>query len=451
MGNTEIRVVGSDEKLTIPQSLFYGLQSVLACNFFLGPIVIIGIMQMNVGAAAALIAMTFLACGLATIIQSGLFLKFQVIQGMSFATIGAVVAIAMKTDFATLMGALMIASVVLILVGATKIFSKIVARFIPGIVAGTVIIVVGLALMPITWNSLIAVPGNPGINFLEAGVTFVAMIVFMRMGSFKNKVGKILSIGSVIYAIVLGTIVASMFGHVNLAPVASAPWFAIPQLFPFGAPKFDLNATLVMTFILLIVLVESTGTWFTYTALSGEKLDNKRIDRGVIGEGLGCLVGTLFGGLPVTSYGSNSGVLAVTKVFSRYAAIGAGVIAIAMALCPKLMYLIAVVPSTVIWGIYAVICIAVVMSGLQSVQSYPLTERNNLIIGVSILATIGASLLPAPLVQSLPPLVSYLLGSAIIVGALTAIFMNLILPAKAEDQIIIDVPEEAPSQTAAIY
>lgn len=449
MENNGIRVIGSDEKLTIGQSLFYGLQSVLACNFFLGPIVIIGIMQMNVAASAALIAMTFLACGVATIVQSGFFLKFQVIQGMSFATIGAVVAIALTTDFPTLFGAILVASVVIIAIGFTKIFSKIVQRFIPGLVAGTVIICIGLALMPITWNSLIAVPGNPGINFLEAGVTFAAMLVFMRLGSIRNKVGRILSIGSVIYAIALGTIVASFFGHVDLSPVAAAPWFAVPKIFPMGVPKFELNSSLVMSFIMLIVLVESIGTWFTYSAMSGEKLDNKRIDRGVIGEGLGCLIGTFLGGMPVTSYGSNSGVLAVTKVFSRWAAIGAGVIAIAMALCPKLMYLIAVVPSTVIWGIYAVICIAVIMSGLQSIRSYPLTERNNLIVGVAILTTIGASLLPAALVQSLPPLLSYLLGSAIIVGALTAIIMNLILPAKDGDQVSVIHNEAAPSPTAA--
>lgn len=274
------------------------------------------------------------------------------------------------------------------------------------------------------------------------------MLIFMRLGSFQSSLGRILSIGSVIYAIVLGTIVASLFGHVDLSPVGTAPWFSIPKLFPYGPPKFDLNASLVMTFILLIVLVESIGTWFTYTALSGETMDNQRIDRGVIGEGLGCLIGTLFGGMPVTSYGSNSGVLAVTKVFSRYAALGAGVIAIAMALCPKLMYLIAVIPSSVIWGIYAVICVAVVMSGLASIRVYPFSERNNLVVGVSILTTIGASLLPPQLVNSLPSLISYVLGSAIIVGALTAIILNLIIPEKEEDGISLGQIEANPAAVA---
>ncbi len=437
MDSSGLRIVESYEKLNVRQSLFYGFQSVLACNLFLGPIVIIGIMQMDVSAAAALIAYTFLACGLATLVQSGLFLRFQVIQGMSFAVIGAVVAIAFQTNFATVFGSLMIASAVLMLIGFTKVFSKIVNKFIPGLVAGTVIIIIGLSLMPITFNSLLQIPGNPGINFLEAGVTFVSMLVFMRLGSSGSRIGKILSIGSVIYAIAIGTVVASLFGHVDLSPVSSAPWFAIPKVLPFGAPQFDLSATLILTFILLIVMIESIGTWFTISEMSGEKLDNKRIDKGVIGEGLGCFIGTLVGGLPVTSYASNSGVLAVTKVFSRYAAIGAGVIAVAMALVPKLMYLIAVVPSSVVWGIYGVICIAIMNSGLVSIRNYPQTERNNLILGVSILATIGASLLPPPLVQGMPALLSYLFGSSICVGAITAIVLNLILREKESDKVAL--------------
>lgn len=436
MSNSQLRIVGSEEKLTVSQSLFYGFQSILACNLFLGPIVIIGIMQMDIQMAAALIAMMFFASGIATIIQSGFFLRYQVIQGMSFATIGAVVAIAMKTNFATLLGSLMIASAVLILIGLTKVFSKIVNRFIPGLIAGTVIVIIGLSLMPITFNSLLQIPGNPGINFLEAGVTFVAMIVFMRLGNTGSRFGKVLSMGSVIYAIAIGTIVASFFGHVDLSPVVSAPWFALPKLLPFGAPQFDLNATLILTFILLIVMVESIGTWFTISEMSGEKLDNKRIDKGVIGEGLGVLAGAFFGGLPVTSYASNSGVLAVTKVFSRYAAIAGGLIAVAMALIPKLMYLIAVVPSSVVWGIYGVICIAIMNSGLVSIRNYPQSERNNLILGISILATIGASLLPPQLVQGMPPLLSYLFGSSIVVGAITAIVSNIILPEKEADKVV---------------
>ena len=149
MSTSTTDVVGVDVYLGPGRTLFLGLQSVLACNLFLGPVVIIGATAMGVHDAAVLIALTFLSCGLASILQSAFFLKYPIIQGMSFATIGAVLAIGAKSGMATVAGAVIIASVVLVLIGLFKIFSKAVKRFAPPLVAGTVIIVIGVSLMPI--------------------------------------------------------------------------------------------------------------------------------------------------------------------------------------------------------------------------------------------------------------------------------------------------------------
>ena len=118
MDPSQVRV-HSDEKLSPKASLFYGFQSLLACNLFLGPLVVIGVLQYDVAMAAAFIGMTFFACGIATIVQSGFFLKMQVIQGMSFACFGAIFAIVMGADFPTLIGALLVSSLFIILLGAT--------------------------------------------------------------------------------------------------------------------------------------------------------------------------------------------------------------------------------------------------------------------------------------------------------------------------------------------
>lgn len=421
---------GINQKLGIGEALFLGFQSVLACNFFLGPIVIAGILKLDVASTAALIAMTFLACGIATIIQAGYFLKYPVVQGMSFAAIGAFVAIAMKTDFATAFGSMIPGAIVVIIVGYFKIFGKIVRRFIPPLVAGTVIIVVGVAIMPIVWNSLLATPGNQGINFLEAGISFAVLLVLMVLGWKPTPYAKLLRVGSVIYAMIIGTVISAFLGSVDFSPVIQAPWFAVPKIFPFGAPKIDISASLIMIFIYFVVMVESIGTWFTVSVITGEEMKDETINKGVIGEGLGCFIGTLVGGVPVTSYGTNSGVIALTKVFSRWSAVGAGAILVVLALCPKLMNMIAIVPGSVIWGVFGLMTVIIIMSGFQSIQKIPLNDRNSLIVGIPILITIGVSLLPAALIGQLPSLVSYLLGSAISAGALSAIIINLLIPEK---------------------
>lgn len=445
MDPSQVRVK-ANEKLSIGNAFFYGFQSLLACNLFLGPIVLIGIFKMDVTKAAAFIGMTFLACGIATIIQSGFFLKMQVIQGVSFATFGAIVAVVMGADFATLVGALIVSSIFIVLLGYFKLFSKFVKKFIPGLIAGTVIIVVGIALIPVTFTSIINLEGSAGVNFLIAGITFVLLIIFMRLGRHQNKFGRFLSIGGVIYAMVIGTIVASFFGQVDLTPVKEAAWFSLPKILPFGMPKFEINAILIFLVIMVVSMIESVGTWFTITEMSGDPVDDARMDKGVMGEGLGVLVGSFVGGLPVSSYASNTGVLMVTKVFSRYAAIAAGIIAVAMAFFPKLMYLIAIIPSSVIWGVYGMICVAILMSGINSIRKFPTTERNNLVVGIPILATIGTTLLPMPLVLAMPGIISYLFQAAIAIGVITAIVCNLVLRQKPEDKI----PESELSQVEVV-
>jgi NCS2 family nucleobase:cation symporter-2 len=435
MKELEKRDIGVDERLGVGQSLFLGLQSVLACNLFLGPVVIIGALAMGVEDASALIAMTFFACGIATIIQSAVFLNYPVIQGMSFATIGAFLAIAGASDWATAFGSVIPAAIVIIIVGFTGLFSIIVRKFIPPFVAGTVIVCIGVNLMFVSWTSIINAAGDVGTNFLEAGVSFAVLLAFIFMGNKPTLMGKILRTGCVVYAMALGTVVSSFFGHVDLTPVKEAAWFAFPNLLPFGMPKFDLTASLVMTFILLVVLVESLGSWFTISVLSGSEMTDKRINKGVIGEGLGCLIGSLVGGIPVTSYGSNAGVVAVTRVFSKWAAVGAGALCILMALCPKLMSLIAIIPATVVWGVFALVCTLIMMSGYQSIQQYPLHDHNSMVVGLSVLATIGSSLMPAQIIASMPQIFGYIIGAPIVVGALSAILFNIILPKPDEGEV----------------
>lgn len=441
----EADIVGVDAYLGAGRSLFLGLQSVLACNLFLGPVVIIGATAMGVRDAAQLIALTFLACGLATILQSAFFLKYPIIQGMSFATIGAVLAIGAKSGMATVAGAVIVASVVLALIGAVKVFSKIVKRLAPPIVAGTVIIVIGVSLMPIVWHSLLTTQGDLSQHFLVAAVSFAALLLIMGLGNnLKNTVGTVLRVGSVVWAMIVGSIVAAFFGQVDFSPVGDAAWFAFPNLLPYGAPSFQLGPSLVMTFILLVVLVESLGSWFTVSILANEDMSPRQLDRGVIGEALGCLLGGFTSGVPVTSYGSNAGVIAMTRVLSRWTAVGAGVICVVMALCPKLMSVIAVIPTSVVWGVFGVVTVLILMSGVQAISPYPLTDRNAFVVGIPVLAAIGTSLLPAALVSSMPSLLGYLCSSAIAVGAVTAIVVNLVMPDRGK--LVPEEPTVHPAQ-----
>lgn len=434
MDNDSIKEINVDEKLGFGKSLFYGFQSVIALNLFLGAVIIAGILKLDVTNTATMITVSLLAVGIATCIQAGFFMKYPVVQGVSFATILAIVFIAMKQDLATAFGSLILGAVIITILGYFRIFSKLL-KFIPPVVAGTVVVVIGISLMFTTFNGLLDSQGPPGKNVLLAFIVFFLIFLFMVISNLKLSISNIISRGGVLYAIIITTVIASFMGLTDFSPVAKARWFELPPVFPFGAPKFELMSSLIFVFIYFIVMIETVGNWYAISFTAKSTLTEKRIDKGILGEGLGCLIGALLGSAPVTSYATNCGVIAVTRVYSYWAAIGAGIIIIVLSFCPKLMFLIASIPGPVMFGTLGAMSIMVLMSGLRSMHDIKLDDRNILIIGIPVFITVCVSLLPREIVDSMPTLLSFLFSSSITVGALTAVIINLVIPMKKEADI----------------
>ena len=356
-------------------------------------------------------------------------------QGPSYVPIGAVVAIGKGLGMSAVMGAMIPGAILVTLLGRPlKQFGGIVRRIIPPIVGGTVIIVVGIALMPIAIEGVYTAPGDVGANGLVAVATASLLVFFTILGARLEGVGQLLRLISVLISLALGTLLASFLGMVDFAPVADAAWVALPRPFPFGMPTFDLYAVLTMVFIYFVVLVETTGTWFAVSAVTGKELKDESLNGGAMGEGLGCLVSSLFGGLPVTGYSTNAGIIAITGVASRWVVMAGGVILIVLGLMPKFTNLIACIPTPVINGVFSVICVIIAMNGFRVVRDIRLDERGMLVIGLPILVTLVAVLMPKELLYSLPRFVGYVVSSGIAVGAVSAIFFNLILPESKEPQ-----------------
>ncbi len=427
MSSENIKEIAVDEKLGWVKSIFYGFQSVIALNLFLGAVVIAGALKLDVTNTAIMVTVSFFAIGIATCIQAGFFMRYPVVQGVSFATIGAIVAIAMKADLATAFGSLILGAIIITVLGYFNIFSRII-KFIPPVVAGTVVVVIGISLMFTTFNNLLDSPGPVNKNILLAFIVFLLILTFMVAGNLNLSVSNILSRGGVLYSIIITTVIASFMGLTDFSSVREASWFSLPPFFPFGVPRFDLISSLIFVFIYFIVMIETVGNWFAISFTAKSTLTDKRIDKGILGEGIGCFIGALLGSAPVTSYATNCGVIAVTKVYSYWAAVGAGIIIIILSFCPKLMFLIASIPGPIMWGTLGAMSIMVLMSGFRSMHHVDLNDRNILIIGVPVFITVCVSLMPAEMVNSMPTLLSFLFSSSITVGALVAVIVNLVIP-----------------------
>lgn len=436
--NEIVLVARLHDRLPVGQAALLGLQHVLAMDVYVVPFIIASVLGLAVADSATLIQSAFIAAGIATFIQSKWCMRLPVVQGPSYVPIGAVLAIAFASGggtagLATVFGALIPGAIIVALLGwPTGIFHRVIKKLVPPIVGGTIILVVGIALMPVALKeSVFAVHGDAtvGGNILLAAVAASVLIAAMMAGISMGKRGVWLRLAAVILALGAGTLVASFMGRFSAQGIVDASWLTLPRIaFLTLDINFSLSAILTMLVVYAVVLAETTGTWFAVGAVIGKEITDSRLDRGATGEGLGCLVSALVGSTPVTGYSSNAGVIAITGVASRAAFAAAGILLVLFGLVGKLGAAIASIPQPVIGGVFGVLCAIIAMNGFRVVRSSPLSERNMLVVGLPVLLALFATLIPPDYLKSLPNVVQYLLGSSIGFGAVGAILLHQVLP-----------------------
>ena len=141
--------IGVDEDIPFSQSAILGLQHVLAMDVYVPPFILATALALSPGDAAGLIQSTFLGAGLASLIQVLFYLRLPVCQGPSFIPLGAIIGIYMGSkNLGTVLGASIVGAILVIILGYSGIYKYIVRNFIPSIVSGTIIMIVGLTLLP---------------------------------------------------------------------------------------------------------------------------------------------------------------------------------------------------------------------------------------------------------------------------------------------------------------
>ena len=424
-------IVGINEHVSPGRAIFLGFQHILSMDLYVFPILLAGMIGLSGSDASYLIQMCFFTCGLATIIQTGLGIQLPVDQGSSFVALSALAAIGSTQGMDVLVGSLIPGAILLCLLGVTKVFAKIIHRCVPAYIGGLVIMIVGISLTSTAASGVISNSGGL-LNNLIPGLSAMIVLLILNIYGYKTQYKhKYISLFSVIIALVIGCMVSGFMGTLHFDAVGQAAWFQIPSIFHYGLPQFDASSCILMIFIYFIVLIETTGVWFTVSDVTGEELTDERLNRAVIGEGIGCLLGACFGGTPLTGYSSNAGVISITKIGSRSVVITCGILLSLMGLCPKLMAVIASVPGCVISGVFLVICQILIANGLKIVMKEEMSQKRILVIGLSIVFTVSSMVISADAMASFPTVVQYFLSSGTAVGGLSAVLLNLLLPEDA--------------------
>ncbi len=321
-------VVGIGERLTWPRTIGFGLQHIAAMfgATFLVPI-ITGFSPTTTLFFSGVGTLLFIL-----ITQN----KLPSYLGSSFAFLAPVAAAKTEGGIPAALGGIVAAGVLLALVGfiAKSAGTKWIENFMPPIVTGTIVMVIGLNLAGAAKNDFVAGPLLGLITLLSIG--FIGAF-------FKGFIGRI----SIIGGLIVGYVVAALMGDVDFSGVNSAAWVGLPT---FTTPTFSSSAMLLFLPVVLVLIAENIGHVKAVAAMTGKSLDDQ-VGNALIADGAATTLAGLGGGSGTTTYAENIGVMAASRVYSTLAYIIAGVGAILLALSPKFGAVLAATPSGVKGGV----------------------------------------------------------------------------------------------------
>ena len=334
---------------------------------------------------------------------------------------------------ASLKGALIIAGLVyavfaliIKLVGYEKV-----NKVLPPIVTGPVIIVIGLRLSSSAINNAFYVNGD--FNLKAVVVTICVLATVVAVSIFAKGIFNLMPI---LFAIIVGYLVSYFMGFCDFEAVKTAHFFSFmdtsirDQL--LCVPTFKAHAILSVAPIALVTMVEHVGDITTNSAVTGQNfMVDPGIHRTLLGDGLATALAGLLGGPANTTYGENTGVLAVTKNYDPSIIRIAAVFAILLGIFGKVGAVITSIPGPVIGGISIVLYGMISSVGVRIIVNERLNfgnSRNLMIAAIILVLGIGCDSIPITGTVSI---------SGLALSAVVGIVMAQILP-ESEDSVLKD-------------
>ncbi len=321
-------VVGINERLSWPRTVGFGLQHIAAMfgATFLVPI-ITGFSPTTTLFFSGVGTLLFIL-----ITQN----KLPSYLGSSFAFLAPVAAAKTEGGIPAALGGIVAAGVLLALVGyiAKQAGTAWIENFMPPLVTGTIVMVIGLNLAGAAKNDFVTSPLLAIITLLSVG--FIGAF-------FRGFIGRI----SIFGGLIIGYVVAALMGDVDFAVINKAAWVGLPT---FTTPTFSSSAILLFLPVVLVLIAENIGHVKAVAAMTGKNLDNQ-VGNALIADGAATALAGLGGGSGTTTYAENIGVMAASRVYSTLAYIIAGVGAILLALSPKFGAVLAATPAGVKGGV----------------------------------------------------------------------------------------------------
>ena len=314
--------------------------------------------------------------------------QVPIFLGSSFAFIAPIIFSIQTWGVPATMGALACVSLMYFVFAGLvwKHGADIVHRYMPPVVVGPIIMIIGLSLAAVGVNMAMGRSGDGKIELVPyataltvAGIAFgttVLVAVFAR---------GFLKLVPILCGVAAGYVAAILFGLVDFGAVGAAPWFVLPQ---FVTPSFELAAVLFMLPVALAPVIEHVGDVLAIGGVTGKDYTEKPgLHRTLVGDGAGVLFAGLVGGPPITTYSEVTGAVTLTRNFNPAIMTWAAVLAVILAFFGKFNALLASIPVPVMGGIMMLMFGSVASVGLNTLikARVDLEEPRNLVIVSSVL------------------------------------------------------------------
>ena len=409
--------------LGLPKMLVLGLQHMFA--MFGATVLVPALTGLSVSA-------TLLFAGLGTLLFHYLAKgKVPAFLGSSFAFLAGYAAIAPNGEAALLpyacVGVACSALLYMVLAALVKAFgTDKVMSFFPPVVTGPIIICIGMTLA----NSAI---NNCTGNWAVALLAIVTVVIFNIWGKGMFKIIPILM------GVLVSYVFAALLGHVDFSGVASAAWIGLPvklentvfSLFGNCDTNLLISAIIAIMPIAFATMIEHIGDICAISSTVGENfIEEPGLHRTLMGDGLATALASLFGAPANTTYGENTGVLVLTKVYDPRVVRIAAVFAILASFCPKFAALVAAMPAGTIGGVSLILYGMISAIGVRNLveNHVDLAESRNVIV-VSLIMSLALGI-----TFSSAGAITFNVGaitlkfSGLAVAAVVGIVVNAILP-----------------------
>ena len=376
-----------------------------------------------------LISAGLFMAGIGTLIQTMGIKKFAgakipIIEGTSFAAVSGILAIIAATSggkelaMTNVFGAVIAAGLFCLIIA--PVFGKLI-KFFPKVVTGTVVLVIGISIMPvgIKWitNSKVQAV-EPKDLALSMTVLVITLLLFKYLKGIWNS-------AAILFAIVIGTILAMFFGMADFSAVSSADWFSVNFPLEFGVPTFEPSAVLSMILIMLVLMTESVGNMIAIHEMTDKEVTEENIKKGLKADGISTLFAGFFNTFPITPFAQNTGLVGLTGIKSRFVAVYAGIILLALSFVPKFAAIIGAIPKQVLGGVGFAMFGMVLVGGIRTLGKVQFDGNKNCVI---VAVSVGLAMIPLAnpgFYHNFPSWVETIFDSGITTGSLSAVILNI--------------------------